>query len=111
MRNSVPKLERRTKWPTGKEVVGASSLARGKGPINDGVDIPQLSLQVEGPLNLFVGNAIYNVRIVEDQLAKSLIFVPGTHRISLHDAIGVLARNALLHQVEQQLSAEHQPAG
>src|SRR5579863_4793460 len=49
--------------------------------------------------------------IFENQIAEIQILFPSAHGMRLDHSISVLARYAMLHQIEQKLSAENQTAG
>src|SRR5205809_4292585 len=61
------------------------------------IDVSQLPLQIESPLDLLTGHTAGNIWVRKHQLAKIQSFLPCAHGVSLHHAIGVFARNTVLH--------------
>src|SRR5579872_1979793 len=49
--------------------------------------------------------------VFENQIAEIQILFPSAHGMRLHHSICVLPGHAVLHQIEQKLSAENQTAG
>ena len=74
------------------------------------VDVAQLPLQIEGVLDLLARNPAGDLFVFQDQFVEIQIFFPGAHGVLLHQSIRVFARDAMLDQIEQQLSAEDQAA-
>ena len=69
-----------------------------------------MPLQIESHFDLFARYAPGNLGIVHDQLAEVEPFFPGVHGVALHQTVGIFAGDAMLNQVEQELSAENQAA-
>ncbi len=66
---------------------------------------------IERLFDLLFRDSAADIRIVQHHLAEVSAFFPGAHGITLHDSVGIFADHARFHQVEQQLSAEHQSTG
>ena len=76
----------------------------------DLVHVLQLAREVEGVLDLLARNFAGDFFVGQHELVEVQIFFPGAHGVRLHEAVGVLAADAVFDQVEQQLSAEDQAA-
>ena len=69
-----------------------------------------MPLQIECMLDLRARHATGNFFVFKNQITEIQIFFPSAHGVRLDHAIRVFARNSMLDQIEQELSAEHQPA-
>src|SRR5438105_12605820 len=74
----------------------------------DLVDIPQLSLEIESQLDLPARDTPRDLFIAGYQLVEVQAFRPGMHGMALDHTISIFPGYPVLHQVEQQLSAENQ---
>ena len=74
------------------------------------VYILQLTWQVEGIFDLLARDAAGDFFVGQHELVEVQAFFPGAHGVRLHEAISVLAGDAVFDQVEQQLPAEDQAA-
>ena len=74
------------------------------------VDISQLTFQIKRALYLLAWNPAGDAFIFQLPDRENSILFPGPHGVALHRVVGDLARDAVFHQIEQQLPAEHQSA-
>src|SRR6185312_11430972 len=77
-----------------------------KNASEDFVNVSQLALQIKSPLDLRARNAVGDFLVSKEQFLEIEPFFPGAHGISLDHAVSLFARNPMLHQIQQKLSAE-----
>src|SRR5215470_14107758 len=81
-------------------------LCYAEDPREDLVDVAQLAFEIEGVLDLASRNALGDALVIQHKLVEVEILLPGAHGVTLHQTIRVFPRDAVLHQVEQKLTAE-----
>src|SRR6266496_3854089 len=96
------RLSRAPGWP---------GLLRAEHTREDRIYVTQLTLQLECALDNFGRHVLSDFRILHHQFAKVAVLLPGAHSMGLHMPVGILARDAVLDQVEKELSAEDQATG
>src|ERR1700686_4309583 len=80
-------------------------------PGKDFVDVAQLAFQIEGMLNGPPRNETRDLCVFEHQVVEVQVICPSAHGVPLDHPVSVLARYAVLHQIEQKLPAEDQTSG
>ena len=78
-------------------------LGFAENPLEDVIDMTELSLEGESPGNFIRAQNRADIRIFFDQLAEIGLLFPGPHGVALHPAVGLLAQYAFGCQVQQQL--------
>ena len=87
--------------------MGSSSFVRTSAlqALEDGVDVTGVRLERE---DLVERKPWRELRVPAHELAKVLLLFPCAHRVSLHEPVRVVAREAALHEREQHALAEEQ---
>ena len=80
-------------------------------PCEDGVDVGELAVVVEGADELGGGEAGCDLGDAGDLVAEDEVFLPGAHGVRLDEAVGVFAAHAGGGEIEQELAGEDEAAG
>ena len=77
----------------------------------DGVDVGELAVVVEGADELLGGEAGGDLGDAGDLVAEDEVLLQGAHGVGLDEAVGVFAAHAGGGEIEQELAAEDEAAG
>src|SRR5947208_53112 len=75
---------------------GFCGQCRAKDAIEDVIDVLQLLVEVERPLDLGGGQQARDVRVRQEQRLEIAVLVEGSHRVSLYPVVRLLPRDAFL---------------
>jgi hypothetical protein len=79
-------------------------------PIEDVINVLELFVEIERALDLGRGEDTRDLRIRKQQALEIALLVERAHRVALDPGVGVLARDALLHEFQEDGARKHDAA-